>query len=46
MTEDKMWELMMETKICNNIDHCEDCPRYMDDCDGDPDNMEEGEENE
>lgn len=40
MTEDKMWELMTETKICNNVKSCEDCPRYADDCDGNPDMME------
>ena len=45
MTEDRMWELMTETKICNNIDHCEDCPRYADDCDGNPEMME-GEDDE
>ena len=29
---------------CTDINKCEDCPRYMDDCDGEPENMEEGED--
>lgn len=40
-----LWELMMETRICNSVTYCEDCPRYADDCDGDPDMMK-GEEDE
>ena len=44
MPDDKMWETMMETKICNNIDYCEDCPRFADDRDGDPDMMRGEEE--
>ena len=25
---------------CTDINKCEDCPRYADDCDGNPDMME------
>lgn len=32
--------------MCDIVDGCEDCPRYMDDCDGDPDKMIEGEDDE
>lgn len=31
------------TRFCD-IYKCEECPRYMDDCDGDPDNSIEEEE--
>ena len=33
------------TTFCD-IYKCEECPRYADDCDGDPDNMIEDEDDE
>lgn len=40
-----MYEYDDVTKWCD-IYKCEECPRYADDCDGDPDNMIEDEDDE